>query len=48
VVGIRGAPTEAELDTETLADRMREEIVAHRGVLRCMPVVGIWARQPRS
>ena len=43
-----GLATEAELDTETLADRMRDEIVAQRGVLRCMPVVGIWARQPGS
>jgi SAM-dependent methyltransferase len=41
-----GLATEAELATETLADRMREELVAQRGVLRCMPVVGIWARQP--
>ncbi len=43
-----GLATEAELDTETLADRMREEIVAQRGVLRCMPVVGIWARRPSA
>ncbi len=41
-----GLATEAELDTETLADRMRDELVAQRGVLRAMPVVGIWARRP--
>ncbi len=41
-----GLATEEELDTETLADRMRDEIVAQRGVLRAMPVVGIWARRP--
>jgi len=41
-----GLATEAELATETLADRMREELVEQRGVLRCIPVVGIWARQP--
>jgi SAM-dependent methyltransferase len=41
-----GLATEAELDTETLADRLRAEVVGQRGVLRCMPVVGIWARLP--
>ena len=43
-----GLATEEELDTETLADRMRDEIVAQRGVLRAMPVVGIWARRPST
>ena len=41
-----GLATAAELDTETLADRLRAELVEQRGVLRCIPAVGIWARRP--
>jgi hypothetical protein len=43
-----GLATEEELDTETLAERLRDELVAQRGVLRAMPVVGIWARRPST
>ncbi len=41
-----GLATAAELETETLAGRLRAELVGPRGVLRCIPAVGIWARRP--
>ena len=46
LIAAAGLATEAELATETLAERLRAELVAQRGVLRCIPVVGIWARRP--
>jgi SAM-dependent methyltransferase len=39
-----GIATDAEMDVETLADRLRAHVVENHGVFRCMPAVGIWAR----
>ena len=33
-----------ELDIDQMADRVRSEITAQHGVLRCIPAVGAWAR----
>ena len=41
-----GGATEAEIDIATFAARLREEVVGQRGVLRCLPAIGIWARWP--
>ena len=41
-----GLATAAELDTETLAERLRAEVTGQRGVLRCIPAIGLWARRP--
>jgi SAM-dependent methyltransferase len=41
-----GVTTREELAVDTLAARLRAEVVDQRGVLRCLPAVGIWARVP--
>jgi hypothetical protein len=41
----QGLATPEELAVETLADRLRQEVVGQQGVLRCLPAVGIWARR---
>lgn len=41
-----GVTTRDELDVDTLADRLRAEVVGQRGVFRCLPAIGIWARVP--
>jgi SAM-dependent methyltransferase len=41
-----GAATREELGVDTLAARLRAEVVGQGGVLRCLPAVGIWARVP--
>jgi precorrin-6B methylase 2 len=39
-----GIATEAELDIDTLTERLRKHVVDSHGVFRCLPAVGIWAR----
>ena len=39
-----GIATEEETDVETLAARLRTEIVAGNGVFCTLPALGIWAR----
>ena len=39
-----GIATEEETDVETLAARLRAEIVAGNGVFCTLPALGIWAR----
>jgi hypothetical protein len=41
-----GAATREELAVDTLAERLRADVVGQHGVLRCLPAVGIWARVP--
>jgi 2-polyprenyl-3-methyl-5-hydroxy-6-metoxy-1,4-benzoquinol methylase len=41
-----GLATSAQLDLETFLSRLEDELVEARGVLRCLPTVGIWARAP--
>jgi SAM-dependent methyltransferase len=41
-----GVATAAELDVDTLADRLRTEVVAGNGVISLPPLVGAWARKP--
>jgi SAM-dependent methyltransferase len=41
-----GVATREELGVDTLAERLRAEVVGQRGVLRCVPAVGAWARVP--
>jgi hypothetical protein len=41
-----GQATAAEVDVDTLADRMRTEVAAARGVALIPPFVGAWARKP--
>ena len=41
-----GAATQEELAVDTLTERLRADIVAQGGVLRCVPAVGIWAHVP--
>jgi SAM-dependent methyltransferase len=39
-----GIATEAEVDIDTLEDRMRAEVVAHGGILKMPDLVSAWAR----
>jgi ubiquinone/menaquinone biosynthesis C-methylase UbiE len=39
-----GIATEAEMNIETLTERIRKHVVDTYGVFRCLPAVGIWAR----
>jgi SAM-dependent methyltransferase len=41
-----GVATREELAVDTLAARLRAEVMDQHGVLRCLPAVGIWARVP--
>lgn len=41
-----GQATAVEIDIDTLADRMREEIAASRGVALIPPFIGAWSRKP--
>ena len=41
-----GGATEEEIAIDTFAERLRTEVVGQRGVLRCLPAIGIWARLP--
>ncbi len=41
-----GGATEEEVAIDTFAERLRDEVVGQRGVLRCLPAIGIWARRP--
>lgn len=45
LLGARVA-TQEELAVETVAERLRAEVVGQRGVFRCPPAIGIWARVP--
>ena len=39
-----GVATAAEFDIETLAERMRDEVVANDGVFAYTPMAGAWTR----
>jgi hypothetical protein len=41
-----GQATAAEVDIDTLVDRMRAEVAAARGLTFMPPFVGAWARKP--
>lgn len=41
-----GVEVPAELDPDTFAERLRDETVRQRGVIRLMNAVGAWARKP--
>jgi hypothetical protein len=41
-----GIATAQEVGIETLAQRLRDEVVAARGVFLWPPLVGAWARRP--
>lgn len=41
-----GGVTEEEIAIDSLAERLRDDVVAQRGVFRCMPAIGVWARWP--
>ncbi len=41
-----GIATAEEVDIETLADRLRTEIVRHNGIARSPAIVSAWVRQP--
>ncbi len=43
-----GIATEAEVDIETLADRIRQENVSQQGVARLPTLISAWARSPSS
>ena len=43
-----GQATAAEVDIDTLADRMRAEVAAARGLAFMPPFVGAWARKPAA
>jgi hypothetical protein len=36
----------AQVEVDSLADRMREEVVAKRGIAMSYGLVGAWARKP--
>ncbi len=36
----------SEEESETFGDRLREEVVAHNGVIVLPPIVGTWAIMP--
>lgn len=39
-----GGATEEEIAIDTLAERLRDDVVAQRGVFRCRPAIGVWSR----
>ncbi len=41
-----GVATAAEVDIDTLADRLREEVVRGGGCIALQPLIGSWARKP--
>jgi hypothetical protein len=41
-----GVATAAEVNIDTLADRMRDEVVAGGGVVVTPSLVGAWSRRP--
>jgi hypothetical protein len=41
-----GIATEEDVDIETLADRLRAEIVSHQGVARSPALISAWVRKP--
>ena len=41
-----GVATPEEVGVDTLADRLREEVVGQRGVQMLPTIVGAWARKP--
>jgi hypothetical protein len=41
-----GIATEEELDIDTLADRLRQDVVSQRGSGTLLNHVGAWARKP--
>lgn len=43
-----GISTAAEVDVDTLAERLRREVVTARGTVLCPPMVGAWARTPAT
>ena len=43
-----GIATRDEVAVETLGERLRDEVVAARGVVTWAPLVGAWTRTPRS
>ena len=45
IVQLSGA-TEEEIAIDTFTEQLRDEVVAQRGVFRCLPAIGIWARRP--
>ena len=43
-----GVFTAEQLDVDTLADRLRDEVVSQRGVVILQPVIGAWTRKTNS
>jgi hypothetical protein len=41
-----GIATAAEVDIDTFERRLRDEVVANRGVIMMPPLIGAWARRP--
>jgi hypothetical protein len=41
-----GVATKEEIDIDTLADRLREDVVGGRGVVYSPVYVGAWTRKP--
>lgn len=41
-----GVATAAEVDIDTLADRLRDEVVSSGGCIALQPLIGGWSRKP--
>jgi len=44
--GLATADKVAALEVETFAERLRDAVVRHNGVITFAPSVGAWARKP--